>query len=85
MNGVRHRLDQEFPEFQQTIHSLKQNDPQFAQLVNQYNKTDKAIYGFQQKFHPVVNHLVEQLKRERVRLKDAIFYKLQSAAKFGAT
>lgn len=73
MYGVRHHLQQEFPEFLNSISRLKTNDPSFAQLLAKYDDTDKKIYGIERQRRPVPDYYVEDLKKERVNLKDRIY------------
>jgi len=53
MYGIRHVIDQDFPEYHAEIYRLKHNDPHFTQLLSEYDDTDKQIYGLEQQLQPV--------------------------------
>lgn len=78
MYGVRHHLTDEFPQMSGTINELKGNDPKFAQLLSKYDETDKRIYGLEVKSRPVADIYVEELKKERLKLKDQLYTILNS-------
>lgn len=73
MYGARHHLTNEFPEFQHTIDLLKTRNSDFAQLLNEYDSTDKKIYGYSQQSQPVSDSHIEVLKKKRLRLKDQLY------------
>ena len=73
MYGARHYLNNEFPEFQHTIDLLKTRNKDFADLLNEYDTTDKKIYGYSQQSQPVSDTHFEVLKKKRLRLKDQIY------------
>jgi len=77
MYGVRHIIAREFPEFQMEIHRLKNNDPDFLRLLAEYDETDKKIYGLEQQSLPVSDDYFGTLKRQRVALKDQLYYILK--------
>jgi hypothetical protein len=73
MYGARHYLIREFPEFQHTIDLLKTRNKDFAQLLDEYDSTDKKIYGYSQQSQPVSDTHIEGLKKKRLRLKDQLY------------
>ena len=73
MYGARHHLNIEFPEFQHAIDLLKSRNNDFAQLLNEYDATDKRIYGYVQQSTPVSDTHIEALKKKRLRLKDQLY------------
>lgn len=85
MFGVRHRLDQEFPEYRTLIEPLKTHDAQFARLCDEYLQTDKKIYGYEIKQRPVADDYIEQLKKTRLRTKDKLYERLQRYASMRVT
>lgn len=78
MFGVRHNLVREFPEFGTAIFNLKSNNTAFASLLHKYDVTDKKIYGIEMQRRPVSDRYVEDLKKERLVLKDRIYSMLRS-------
>ena len=73
MFGVRHIIEREFPEFQMEIDLLKSNDPDFMRLVEEYDETDKKIYGLEQQSLPISDDHFGSLKRHRLALKDQLY------------
>jgi len=73
MYGARHHLTNEFPEFQNAIDRLKSRNNDFAQLLNEYDATDKRIYGYAQQSTPVSDTHIEALKKKRLHLKDQLY------------
>ncbi len=78
MYGIRHGIEQEFPEFLTTIHERKQRDPLFGRLLAAYDDTDKKIYGLEQLQLPVADDYFTYLKRQRVKLKDQLYSLLRA-------
>lgn len=78
MYGVRHNLNDEFPEYSGYIGYLKTNDLEFASLLARYDETDKRIYGYARQQQPTTDAHMESLKRLRVRLKDVIYRRLKT-------
>ena len=84
MFGVRHIIEREFPEYQLEINRLKNDDPDFMRLLDEYDETDKKIYGYEQ-FSRVVNGGFSDdhfgnLKRHRLALKDQLYSILKQQA-----
>jgi uncharacterized protein YdcH (DUF465 family) len=73
MFGERHHLITEFPELRHTINHLKTHDEQFALLFDEYDVTDKKIYGYEQKMQPISDTYMESLKKRRLLLKDRLY------------
>lgn len=73
-----HNLVSEFPEHKERIHYLKMNDHHFARLATEYHEVDKEICRLEQSMATSDEHL-ETLKKQRVFLKDDIYYMLQAA------
>ena len=73
MFGVRHIIEREFPEYQMEINRLKSNDPDFMRLVEEYDETDKKIYGLEQQSLPISDDHFGNLKRHRLALKDQLY------------
>lgn len=80
MYGIRHDIAGDFPEFHAEISRLKNNDPHFTQLLNEYDDTDKIIYGLEQQAQPVSDSYFSDLKRRRVLLKDRLYAMLRQHA-----
>jgi uncharacterized protein YdcH (DUF465 family) len=83
MYGARHHLTNEFPEYQHAIDLLKSRSNDFAQLLDEYDATDKQIYGYTQQSTPISDTHMEVLKKKRLRLKDQLYQILKRYKKPG--
>lgn len=68
----RHQLTEAFPEFVEKIHKLKETDPDFKHLVEEYDKLDQEIYLIESDTTPASDEVLNQMRLNRVQLKDAI-------------
>jgi uncharacterized protein YdcH (DUF465 family) len=75
-----HDLAHEFPEFKEQIHDLKTHDHKFAQLFDEYQKVDKEICRIEDGIEHHSDKEVDELKLERVALKDMLYARLKAAA-----
>ena len=71
-----HPLVTEFPEHKDTIHRLKIENPDFSVLMEKYEELDKHIFRIEDGSEPGEDAYVEQLKKQRLLLKDEIFQML---------
>lgn len=69
----RHQLTDAFPEFADRIHELKVTDPDFNKLYDEYDRLDHEIYLIETDTSPASDETLNQLRLERVQLKDSIF------------
>jgi uncharacterized protein YdcH (DUF465 family) len=67
-----HSLINEFPEFKEEIHQLKMDDAHFKKLYDEYNHLTKEIEKREQEIVPSTTLEEEQLKKQRLLLKDTI-------------
>jgi len=72
MFGEKHDLFHEFPEHRERIHELMANDKHFAHLADQYDNVDKEIYRIEQGIETPADEYTEQLKKQRLLLKDEL-------------
>ncbi len=72
-NVEDHHLLNEFPQYADRIENLWQHDPQFAQRADQYQTLNKQIHGLEMTGVPVSDHYFEDLKKQRVQLKDQLY------------
>ncbi len=80
MQVEHHPLSAEFPEFKETIHTLKLNNAHFAKLFDEYDSTDKSINRAENGVENLADAALENLKKLRISLKDQLFKLLQTAA-----
>ena len=72
-----HPLVQEFPEYQETIQRLQAQDPHFAKLLERYEQLDDEVYRIESGETPADDMRLEELKKERVHLKDTLYQMLK--------
>lgn len=72
-------LANEFPEFKDTIHTLKMNDAHFAKQFDAYNKLDREILRIEEGVENAGNTDLENLKKQRLALKDELYAALKAA------
>ncbi|GHD55425.1 hypothetical protein GCM10017083_34330 [Thalassobaculum fulvum] len=78
MGDFHHDIGTEFPEYRDRIHDLKTGNAHFARLYDQYHDLDKQIARIEQEIEPTTDEHAEELKRQRVKLKDEIFGMLRA-------
>jgi len=73
MYGEKHDLLHEFPEYRDTIHTLKTSNRHFARLFDEYHETDHAIHRIEQGIETTADEYLEAMKKKRLQLKDELF------------
>lgn len=73
MFGEHHDLIHEFPEYKDRIHDLKVSHKHFARLFDQYHELDRQIRRIEQQVETPPDHYVEDLKKQRLLLKDELY------------
>jgi uncharacterized protein YdcH (DUF465 family) len=81
MSGIPHELDDEFPADAETIRRLTSENAQFAALAERYHLVNAEIHHIETGEDPASDVRWEELKKERLRLKDSIFTQLAQLAK----
>lgn len=72
-------LAHEFPEFKEAIHHLKVEDQHFARLFDDYTKVSKEIHRIEAGIENVADDYAEDLKKQRLQLKDSLYAMLKKA------
>lgn len=72
MSNTPHTLAEEFPGQQDAIHRLKVTDPDFAQLLARYDEVNDQVHLAETNIAPVGELAETELRKERLRIKDAI-------------
>ena len=72
MSHVPHELHEEFPQDGQRIHALKTSNAHFARLADQYHDVNRAIHRAEAQVEPTSDDLLEEMKKQRLHLKDEI-------------
>lgn len=73
MLGESHDLLHEFPDLEQKIAALRADDPEFARLMDEYDGLDARVRQIEELGTPVADETIEELKKQRLHLKDALY------------
>ena len=76
---TKHDLVHELPEFRDKIHALKMSDAHFAKLFSEYHERDHEIHRIEQGVEATSDEVLEDLKKQRLRLKDELYRMLQAS------
>lgn len=68
-----HDLHHEFPEFKDTIHTLKTSNNHFARLFDEYHVATTEVEKLEGTGIPVGDTAFEELKKKRLKLKDELY------------
>ncbi|MEJ6389607.1 YdcH family protein [Gymnodinialimonas ulvae] len=79
MSHTPHELLDDFPDKADAIHALKQSDAHFAKLANAYHDLNRAVHRAETSVEPVSDQAEQQMRRERMALKDEIAAMLAKA------
>ncbi|MDF7669669.1 YdcH family protein [Orbaceae bacterium ESL0721] len=69
-----------FPEYRDLISKIKNSDLHFQKLFDQHNEIDQQIKNITSGIAVETNKTVEELKKEKLKLKDEMYSILQKAA-----
>ena len=69
-----------FPEYRDLITRLKTSDAHFLRVFDQHNGLDQQIKRMESRIDPGTPLQIEQLKKEKLALKDALYAILKKAA-----
>lgn len=78
MTHIHHTLAEEFPEHIEKLHNLKMNDQHFVKLHAEYDDVNEEINKAEAGLKPMSDAALEDLKKNRLRLKDEIAKLLHS-------
>jgi uncharacterized protein YdcH (DUF465 family) len=76
MQVDHHDLHTEFPEFSEAINLLKAGNAHFARQLASYQRLTGKVEDLEAHDMPVADFTLEDMKKERVRLKDALYHML---------
>ena len=76
MTLEKHDLHHEFPNLTDEIHYLKMNDNHFAILFKDYHEVDQEVNRIEQCVENTSDQYLEGRKKQRLKLKDALFVML---------
>jgi uncharacterized protein YdcH (DUF465 family) len=69
---IPHELRDEFPDAIARIEQLKKSDHDFGVAVTRYDEVNAAIHRIEAGWEPTADEVLENLKKERLSLKDRI-------------
>ena len=78
MSNVPHELAEEFPEHVAKMHELKVGNAHFAKLFDEYHDLNRAIHRAETNIEPTDDFHMEDMRKQRMRLKDELFGMLSS-------
>jgi len=79
MLGEKHDLIHELPEHKDRIHELKMNNKHFEKLFIKYHDLDHQVRRIEEGVETPSDDFIEELKKERLFLKDELFGMIKSA------
>jgi uncharacterized protein YdcH (DUF465 family) len=79
MQGHHHTIGDEFPEHKEQIHTLKTSNAHFQSLLTKWEEVDKQIARAESRIELMSEGQEEQLRRNRLALKDEIYAMLSKA------
>ena len=68
-----------FPEYRDLITKLKTSDHHFIRLFDQHNRLDQEIQNMENRVVTATHEQIEQLKKEKLHLKDQLYSILKKA------
>lgn len=80
MTHTPHELAEDFPEHVDLMHDLKMTDGEFRFLAEKYHEVNRAVHRAETLVEPTDQFHEEELKKERMQLKDRIAAKLAAAS-----
>ncbi len=73
MLGEPHDLLHEFPDLEAKISALRSSDEEFAELMTNYDNLDARVRKLEELGTPVADETIEDLKKERLLMKDRLY------------
>ena len=79
MSHVPHELHEEFPDAADALHALKTTNAHFTRLAEAYHSVNREIHRVETQVTPASDEALEELKKQRLHLKDEIAAMLAAA------
>ncbi len=73
MSDTPHELHEEFPEHSTRITELKTGNAHFRQLSEHYHTLNRTIHRGETNVEPMDDFHLEDLRKQRLNLKDQLF------------
>lgn len=84
MSHVPHELHEEFPEHADALHALKTSNAHFAKLSDEYHNVNREIHRIETDIEPASDDALEDMKKQRLHLKDEIAALLAASESTGS-
>lgn len=68
-----------FPEFKDLIPKLREDNPHFAKMFEEHEQLDREVNLLEQDPVNQIRDDIELLKRQKLKLKDQMYWMLQQA------
>jgi len=72
MSNAPNDLTDDFPDKADRIRQLKKNNNRFARLYDEYDELNRTIHRIETRVEPKPEEVEEELKRQRLHIKDQI-------------
>lgn len=79
MSQNNHDLAHELPEYKDLIHTLKTTNAHFRKLFEEYGAVTKEINNLEFTTEVYTDEQIEELKKQRLKLKDDLVAIIQAA------
>ncbi|HCY17085.1 MAG: GTP-binding protein [Curvibacter sp. GWA2_64_110] len=79
MDLLKHDIASEFPQLKDKIHALKTTNHHFARLFSDYDTVNHTIAKVETGGAVMTDEALENLKKQRLKLKDDIVQMLHAA------
>ena len=76
MTHTPHELSEEFPDKVDRIHALREDDAHFRRITDEYHEVNRAIHRAETNVEPTDQFHEEDLRKQRMHLKDEIASRL---------
>jgi len=81
MSHVPHELAEEFPDHVEALHELKMSNAHFTKLSDEYHEVNREIHRIEAGVDAASDFRTEDLRKQRMSLKDQINAMLSEAWK----
>ena len=73
MSNTPHELAEEFPEHVKKMHEMKTSNAHFQRLFDDYHEINRAVHRAETNIEPTDDLHMEEMRKQRLRLKDEIY------------
>ena len=75
---VENKTPEEVADLKNKIAAMRADSPEFARLMDDYDTLDARVRNFEELGTPVADETIEELKKERLLLKDRLYVMLRA-------